>query len=251
MKRYTVNSVNNYINRAKRAIYIPFPLQKIMKTAILFSGGKDSCYSAFLAKQAGHEITCLISLVSQNKESYMFHTPSISATESQAKAMNVPIIVQKTKGNKEEELKDLEKAIKKAIKDYKIEGIVTGAVESVYQASRIQKICNKLDIECFNPLWQKDQIQLLHELIEVKFKVVITGVFAYPLDQSWLGKPIDKKFIKQTQLLQEKYKINPAGEGGEFETLVLSCPLFNRGLKIKNKEISGEKNSWKMEVELK
>ncbi|PIO08781.1 TIGR00289 family protein, partial [Candidatus Pacearchaeota archaeon CG10_big_fil_rev_8_21_14_0_10_34_12] len=132
-----------------------------MKLGILFSGGKDSSYAAYLAKKHRHELTCLISVFSENKNSYMFHTPSISRVKEQAQAMNIPLITKKTKGVKEKELQDLENAIKKAKEKYKIKGIVTGAVESIYQSSRIQRICNKLNIEVFNPLWQKDQIELL------------------------------------------------------------------------------------------
>src|SRR3989344_2272751 len=93
-----------------------------MKTGILFSGGKDSCYAAFLAKKEGYEISCLIAIESQNKESYMFHTPFIDKVFLQASLMNIPLVYLKTKGEKEKELSDLEKAIKIAIKKYKING---------------------------------------------------------------------------------------------------------------------------------
>ncbi|MCK4647587.1 diphthine--ammonia ligase [Candidatus Pacearchaeota archaeon] len=221
-----------------------------MKAAVLFSGGKDSCYAAYLTKEKGYELNCLISIFSKNKESYMFHTPSIKKTKQQAKVMQLPIIIKKTKGKKEEELKDLEKAIKKAKEKYNIGTIVTGAIESVYQASRIQKICDKFNLKCFNPLWQIDEIQYLKKLIKSKFKIIITGVFAYPLDKSWLGREINQDFVKQVKELKEKYKIHPAGEGGEFETFVLDCPLFEKPLKIINSKTSGEKNSWKMDINL-
>jgi len=221
-----------------------------MKLGVLFSGGKDSCYASYLASK-DNKISCLISIQSENKESYMFHTPSIKRVEEQAKAMALPIIIQKTKGKKEEELKDLEKAIKKAIKDYNVEGVVTGAIQSVYQASRIQKICNKLKIECFNPLWQLDEEEYLTELIKNNFEVILIGVFAYPLDESWLGKKIDKKFIKEIKELNKKYEIHVAGEGGEFESFVLNCPLFKKSLKVKSFKDSGEKNSWRREIEIK
>ena len=220
-------------------------------SAVLFSGGKDSVYSVYLAKKNGYEIKCLISVFSKNKESYMFHTPAISKVKQQAKVMDIPLLIQKTKGKKEDELADLEKAIKKAKQKFKIETIITGAIASVYQASRIKKICDKLGLECFNPLWKKHEIKYLNELVKNNFRVLIVGVFAYPLDKSWLGRIIDKKFIKDVLELKKKYKIHPAGEGGEFETFVLDCPLFKRELKIKNSKCFGEKNSWWLEIKIK
>ncbi|HEA46593.1 MAG TPA: diphthine--ammonia ligase [Candidatus Pacearchaeota archaeon] len=219
-----------------------------MKLGVLFSGGKDSAFAAWMAKKEGHKISCLITVVSENQDSYMFHTPSIKKTKSQAQAMGIPLIVKKTKGIKELELKELENAIKLAKKKHEIEGVVTGAVESVYQSSRIQKICDQLGLECFNPLWQKDEIEHLEDIIKNKFDVIVTSVSAYPLNASWIGKKIDENFIKKTKELQKKYEIHPSGEGGEFETFVLDCPLFEKPLKVTGANISGEKNSWRMEV---
>jgi len=222
-----------------------------MKLASLFSGGKDSVFSAYIVQKQGHEIVCLISILSENKESYMFHTPSIDKTKHQAESMDIPLIIGKTKGVKEEELKDLEKTIKKAIKLYKIQGIVTGAIKSVYQSSRIQYICDKLNIKCINPLWQIDELGYINDLIKNKFKVIITGVFAYPLNQSWLGREIDSKFIQEITQLNEKYKIHIAGEGGEYETFVIDCPLFKKPLNISNyKDFKEGENSWRREIDI-
>lgn len=221
-----------------------------MKVGVLFSGGKDSCAAAWLAKKSGNKISCLITMHSENPDSYMFHTPSIKKTERQARVMKIPLIIMKTKGEKEKELADLEKVIVKAKKDFKIEGIVTGAIHSVYQASRVQKICDKLDLECFNPLWQKDEFEYLDDLLKNKFRVIITSVSAYPLNGSWIGREIDKKFISDVKELHHKYKIHPAGEGGEFETFVLDCPLFKNPLRVKGANFSGDKNSWRMEVDV-
>ena len=219
-----------------------------MGLGVLFSGGKDSCFAAYLAKKNGYEIDCLISVMSKNKESFMFHTPSVNNVKKQAESMGIPLVFITTNGEKEKELKDLEKVIKKSIKKYGINGVVTGAVESVYQSSRVQKICNKLGIECFNPLWQKNQIGLLEDLIKNKFKIILVGVAAYPLGRGWLGREIDKKFIEEVKELNKKYRINEAGEGGEFESFVLNCPLFKKGLKIKCFEDFGENNSWRREI---
>ena len=221
------------------------------RCAVLFSGGKDSTMAAYLSKKKGYELACLITVLSKNPESYMFHTPSIQKTKQQARVMNIPLIVDKTKGEKEKELKDLERVIKTAKKKYKINCVVTGALHSVYQASRIQKICDKLKLKCINPLWHKDEIKYLKEIIRRKFKVIVIGVSAYPLNASWLGRKIDKEFIEDVKELHEKYKIHVAGEGGEFETFVLDCPLFERPLKVTGADFTGEEHSWRMEIKVK
>ena len=221
-----------------------------MKCAVLFSGGKDSTYAVYIAKKERYTISCLISVISENPESYMFHTPSILEVEKQAESMNIPLIIWYTKGEKEIELLDLEMVIKKAKNDFGIEAVITGSVESAYQASRVQKICDTLELDCFNPLWQKNQIELLYELLENNFKIIIIGVFAYPLDKTWLGRIIDNRFITNVKNLQKKFDINPTGEGGEFETFVLDCPLFNKELNIKKYKISGKNNSWSMEIKV-
>jgi asparagine synthase (glutamine-hydrolysing) len=221
---------------------------KPKRSAVLFSGGKDSCMAAHLAKKAGHELSCLITILSENPDSYMFHTPSIERTKQQAEIMNLPLILESTKGIKEEELEDLEEAIRKARDKYSIDCIVTGALHSNYQVTRIQKICDKLELECLNPLWHKNELEYLKEIIREKFRVIITGVASEGLDQAWLGREIDEKFIRDIIELNKKFQIHISGEGGEFETFVLNCPLFERELKITDKKISGSGNSWRMEI---
>ncbi len=215
---------------------------ELMKLGVLFSGGKDSTYALFKAMEK-ETIVCLISIFSKNKESYMFHTPNIHITELQARSIGLPLVQKSTEGRKEEELKDLKQAIKEAKETLKIEGVVTGAVESIYQTERIQKICDTLDLQCFNPLWLKNQIELLEEIVESGFEVIISGIFAYPLDKKWLGREIDNQSIKELVLLQEKYHISPSGEGGEIETTVLDAPFFQKRIEIQEFEIQADENS--------
>ena len=122
---------------------------------------------------------------------------------------------------------------------------------SNYQKSRIEEICKKLKLNSIAPLWQKDGFEYLHDLIKNKFRVIVTAVSAYPLNASWLGREIDEKFIEDIHKLYEGYGVHPAGEGGEFETFVLHCPLFERSLRVTGANFTGEKNSWKMELGLK
>ena len=213
-----------------------------MRLGVLFSGGKDSTFALHMAAEH-EEVVCLITLVSSNKESYMFHTPNIDLTKLQAEALGLPLIAWVTEGRKEEELKDLEQAIAKAVARFHIEGVVTGAVESVYQSTRIQRICHRLGVWCFNPLWKRNQKELLEELIKKCFKVMISGVFAYPLDATWLGKQIDLDLVARLVDLEKKFGISPSGEGGEIETTVLDAPMFKKKLEVLDYEGNAKGNS--------
>ena len=93
-----------------------------MRLGVLYSGGKDSTLALMKAQQF-HDVLCLVTLVSSNKESFMFHTPNIDITSLQAEAMELPLVRVETLGEKENELADLKKALTLAKKQHKIETI--------------------------------------------------------------------------------------------------------------------------------
>lgn len=213
-----------------------------MRLGVLFSGGKDSTLALHKAAEK-EEVACLITLVSENKESFMFHTPNIDVTTLQADALDLPLVQQMTAGKPEAELEDLKEAIAQAVKAYKIKGVVSGAIESVYQSERIQRICNRLGVWCFNPLWKRNQKALLEEVLAKGFKVIISGVFAYPMDSKWLGKELNAELITKLLRLEKEFGLSPSGEGGEIETTVLDAPLFKRKIEILDYEVDAKGNS--------
>lgn len=209
-----------------------------MHLASLFSGGKDSAYATYLAQSQGHEIEVLIAIDSENPESYMYHVPNIQLVKMQAEAMEIPLIFRKTKGVKEEELEDLKDAISIAIRDYGITGIVSGAIYSNYQRKRIDDMAAGLGIESLSPLWKKKPKDMLSEMVEKGFKVVISAVAAEGLGPEWLGREIDQKTIEELSCLHNTCYVCTAGEGGEFETLVVDAPIFKKCMEIKEAEKS-------------
>lgn len=204
-----------------------------MNVAALFSGGKDSTYAVYLAQQRGWDVSRLITMVPEKGESYMFHVPNIGLCGMLAEAMGISHVEWKTAGEEEKELDDL----RKALEGHGVEGIITGAIASDYQATRIDRLCHELGMRSFSPLWRWDQESVLMDILAAGFKVIIVGVYADGLGKEWLGRELDSAALTELQKLAEKNRMNISGEGGEFETLVLDGPNFMKKLEILESEI--------------
>jgi predicted ATP pyrophosphatase (TIGR00289 family) len=202
-----------------------------MNAAVLFSGGKDSTMAIYKALEEGYSVKYLVSMISDNPESYMFHVPNIHITELSAEAMNIPLITAKTHGEKEKELDDL-KCVLMELKNKGVEAIFAGALASEYQKSRIDQLCNEIGLESHAPLWHRDPKEYMEEIIDLGFEVILVGVSAEGLDESWLGRKVDNKLLEDIIVLNSKYGMHMAFEGGEAETLVLDCPIFKKRIKI-------------------
>ncbi len=196
--------------------------------AALYSGGKDSTLAVHKMWDAGVKTDILISMVSENEFSYMFHRPNIKWTAMQAEAMGLKHVFHNSKGEKEKELVDIENALKQN----EVTELITGAVASRYQADRINDICRKLNIKHHAPLWGIEPLTELNELAE-KFDVIVTQVSAEGFDNNILGKRIDVHMIQRLVELHRKYRINMLIEGGEAESFVRDAPLFKKRIEIK------------------
>ena len=76
-------------------------------------------------------------------------------------------------------------------------------------------------------LWHREQTQLLQEMIEYPLHAIIVKVASYGLKAAHLGRTITElqpHFLK----MKQECEMNVCGEGGEFESLVLDCPLFHK-----------------------
>lgn len=213
-----------------------------MKAAVLFSGGKDSTMAIYKAIEEGYDVVYLVSMVSENPESYMYHTSNIHLTKLSAEAMGIHLIRASTQGVKEKELKDL-KLVLEDLKGKGVEAVFSGALASSYQKSRIDEICQDLSLESVAPLWHINPQEYMENLIDYGFEIMIVSVSAAGLDESWLGKKIDAEALEELISIHEKYGIHLAFEGGEAETLVLDCPLFKKKIKIMDMDKIWQKDS--------
>lgn len=214
-----------------------------MRLGVLFSGGKDSSYALYLSLEQGFEVSCLITLRPSTPESYMFHHPNIDLTRLHAEAMGLPLILRETEARKEEELKDLAKALQEAKTKTGIEGVVTGAIDSDYQKTRIDRVTEETRLRSFAPLWRKNPSQLLSAQLAAGFRAIISGVNAYGFGKEWLGKPFNEETNLALLELRDRFGIHPSGEGGEYESSVLDAPVFKQKVIIDESSVEWDAKS--------
>ncbi len=180
--------------------------------------------------------------------SYMFHFPNLRWTGLQAEAMRVPLLTEETEGVKEEELEDLERALSKARARFDLGGVYTGALASVYQKTRVERICGSLGLKCISPLWGIDPETHLRRLVKEGFSMIMVSVSALGLDQSWLGRKLDDPAIDELVALGRRYKFHVGLEGGEGETFVLDAPFFTKHIEIRSTEKHCKADSGYLEI---
>ncbi len=193
-----------------------------MKLAALFSGGKDSTYSIYKAKQDDHQIKCLVTLFPKSPDSQLLHFPNVELTKFQSETMKIPQITAELSSNEVvEEMNALETLLQKAKQDFQIDGIVHG-----------------IGLKIVSPLWKTNPKEYMNEIISSGFQFILTSVSSDGLDETWLGKIISKSDISKLSKLSDKFGFNLNFEGGEAETFVVDCPLYSYPLNIIKSKIT-------------
>jgi diphthine-ammonia ligase len=204
----------------------------VLRVAVLATGGKDSVLAFHEALKEHYEIAYLATIIPLREDSWMFHYPNIRLVDLFAEAVETPIVKSETSGVKEEELEDLKRLVRKL----EVDGLVSGAIASEYQKTRIDRVCSQLGIQSIAPLWHINALNILRRILDLRFEVIITGVYALGFDINWLGRKIDSKTVDALVQLNRKHGVSLVGEGGEYETLVLDAPFFKKTIKIINAE---------------
>jgi len=193
----------------------------MVKLAALFSGGKDSTYAIYVMEQMGHEVEVLVGIQPTNADSWMFHTPNTHLLPLMAEAIGKPLVTGRSDGTEADDLR----VLSDILSNLDVEGVITGAIASDYQWDRINGVCYEMDLPVFSPLWRKDQMMLMNDMISAGFDIMIVRVSAEGLGEKWLGRHFGQAMLGDLVKLEEGYGINLSGEGGEFETIVLDSPL--------------------------
>lgn len=224
--------------------------KRALRCVALISGGKDSIIALHLALAAGHSIDALVHLTpraqSEETDSYMYQSVGSKVVSEiavkalpecefyTAEILGTPVEIASNEYEPKEgdEVEDLYQVLKR-VKESKpfVDTVVTGAIFSTYQKRRVENVCRRLAFSSFAPLWNISQVVYLKHIAEFYaqdavpltahvIKVATAGLTADALTKSM--PEVAPRLLE----LYKKYKINVAGEGGEFESLVLQAPAF-------------------------
>ncbi|MCD2198388.1 diphthine--ammonia ligase [Halobacterium sp. KA-4] len=210
----------------------------------LFSGGKDSSWALYRALEEGLDVARLVT-VHPEGDSYMYHVPATHLASLAAESIGIPLVdvepddfeaaaATESGEQGDTELEPLEAALADLAADLDggLAGVTAGAVESEYQTSRIEAMAERLGCEVFAPLWQRDPRDLADEMLAAGFEITIVQVAAYGLDESWLGRTLDRDALDDLEVLNDEYGVHVLGEGGEFETFVTDGPHMSRPIEL-------------------
>jgi len=200
----------------------------VMRVAVLSSGGKDSSAAYWWAICKGWDVAYLVTVTITGGDSHMFQVPGVAAVQYQAQLSGITWINVESEGIQEEEIDDLQSALEKL----EIDGIVSGALRSDYQKSRLERMCQKLDIISWTPLWHQSSLEHMRNLVDNGFGIMLTGVSTEGMGEEWLGHTLSKESLTKLEQLSQKYRFNVDGEGGEYETLVLFGPHMDGKLEV-------------------
>lgn len=218
-----------------------------MKVAVLFSGGKDSTYAVWVLQHLGWEISSLITVKPRRVDSWMFHYPNVEWTPLQADAMGIPHRMVQAGGD--DELVELQDVLVSMKRERGILGLATGAVASDYQKTRFDNMCDAIRLRSFSPLWHKRPELLVNDLTKAGFRIVMTGVAAKGLDETWLGRELSDEDWRDLSRLSKKHGIHLTGEGGEYESFVLDAPSFKRVVRLEKTEVAWNGQSGRLVIE--
>ena len=220
----------------------------------LVSGGKDSVMAAMLAESYGHRVVALGNLLPadarvEELDSHCFQTVGHNAVEAYGELTGLPLFRRRLRGASRhtemtyevgaaevagDEVEDLRALLAAVVaKMPSVRAVTSGAILSDYQRLRVEAVCADLGLVSLAYLWQQPQPRVLDLICDSNVHAVLVKVAAMGLEpKKHLGATLaDARPLLRK--IEREFGSHCAGEGGEFETLVLDCPLFRRArLKI-------------------
>ncbi len=199
------------------------------KTYFNWSSGKDASLSLYYLMQSSeYKVGKLLTSVNTHYNRVSMHGLRREVLEAQVKHIGLPL--QTVELPEMPSMEVYETEMNKAMNILISEGYTHGAFGDIFLEDLKKYRDNKLKgvgIEGIYPIWKKDTTQLMLEFIELGFKAVTVCINGSLLDESFVGRELDKSFLKDLP-----DNVDPCGENGEFHTFCYDGPIFKKPVSI-------------------
>ncbi|KAJ3402056.1 ATP binding domain 4 [Chytriomyces hyalinus] len=217
-------------------------------------GGKDSCFNVMHCMANGHDVVAVANLFSQMDgkseeiDSFMYQTVGSNVVVPLiAECLGLPLFRRCIRGasvsvtmdyqvESGDEVEDLMLLLKDVLIEMPdVQAVSVGAILSNYQRIRVEHVCSRLGLTVLSYLWQADQSALLNSMIECNVNAILVKVAAIGLETKHLGKSL-AQMQPLLETLSNRFGCHVCGEGGEYETVTVDCPIFKKRIVIVDQE---------------
>jgi uncharacterized protein (TIGR00290 family) len=192
---------------------------------LYWSGGKDSAMAfheiATHERYSGYEITTLLTTLTSGYDRITGHGVRRALLELQAHCLGLNFIP--TYIPKRATMAQYEEVIEAALSELKEEGIGVAASGDVFVEKQRMATFKKVGMRGCFPLMLKSTKNHVLDLIELGFKAYVICVDSAVLDETYLGRVVDRQFLDDLP-----FGVDPCGENGEYHTFVFDGPIFRK-----------------------
>lgn len=196
-----------------------------MKFIMSYSCGKDSTLALYRMIKDGNNPIGLLVTVDKEKERSFFHGVPEELLNDVSEALNIELMLVKCEGK--DYVEKFDEKLQEA-KSLGAEACVFGDIDIEDHRKWCSDRCAKAGIKAIFPLWQEDRESLTYEFIDLGFKAVIKNIQLEWLDESFLGKTLERDLVKAIKATGS----DPCGENGEYHTFVYNGPLFKKEIQF-------------------
>jgi diphthine-ammonia ligase len=215
-----------------------------MKRALIsWSGGKDSCYAAIKASEAGYTPVLLLNVLNEEGSFSRSHRIPKTILQAQAKLFQTPISLIESSWQDYET--KFTAALKELKEQYNLEAAIFGDIDLQAHRDWEEKVCAAVALEAVLPLWQQDRKKLVVEMLQSGIQTMIVSCNE-TMGERFLGKQLSLEVISELEALG----IDPCGENGEFHTLVTHCQLFQTPMPVRVVQKLKHEAYWFADLEL-
>jgi uncharacterized protein (TIGR00290 family) len=193
-----------------------------VRTALSWSGGKDSALTLWTLRRQGVEPEALITTVTDAYDRISMHGVRRELLAKQADAVGAPLVevrIPPACVNDVYEARMAQAFACPPLSD--VEAVAFGDLflEDV-RAYREERLAAN-DRRGLFPLWGRDTSVLAREFIAAGFQAIIVCLDPRALDVSFAGRAYDEQLLADLPA-----SVDPCGENGEFHTFVHTGPIF-------------------------